>query len=301
MMCGTLNNPTEREKEIFMEVICKKIVVGAEVGEEGTPHLQWVIVWYEKKSFSQAKALLCDRVHIEACKKPWEANATYCRKEDNVLRDEDNSRQGARTDITTFRDEILVKGKRTWDLINSDYIHQLAKFPRLECLIQNQKAKMATQGWRNVEVHVLWGDSGTGKTRKAFEKGDSYFLFQLNPEWWDGYDGEEYIIIDDFYGGLPFNRLLRLLDGYPCQVPIKGGSRWLEATTITITSNVHPDQWYSNIPEESKKGLKRRITSIIHMRGGLRTEKRAVRRLPGTEAKLELLEKASSSSSNPRD
>ncbi|KAL0152209.1 hypothetical protein M9458_051932 [Cirrhinus mrigala] len=40
--------------------------------------------------------------------------------------------------------------------------------------------------------------------------------------WWDGYDGQDNVIIDDFYGWIAYDELLRVCDRYPCKVPVKG-------------------------------------------------------------------------------
>jgi len=58
--------------------------------------------------------------------------------------------------------------------------------------------------------------------------------------------------------------MLRWLDRYPVSVEIKGGTRPLLATTFWITSNLHPDDWYPLIDQETKDALNRRL-NIIHL------------------------------------
>jgi len=76
--------------------------------------------------------------------------------------------------------------------------------------------------------------------------------------------GEETIIIDEFYGWLAWDYLLRLLDRYPFSLDTKHGTVQCSAKKIVLTSNKHPSLWYPN----SKYGwdignpLKRRIISI---------------------------------------
>lgn len=93
---------------------------------------------------------------------------------------------------------------------------------------------------------VLWffGPTGTGKTRTAVEiaeeAGKEYWMSHgetLN--WFDGYTGQEYAIIDDFRRGMcKFNYLLRLLDRYTLAVPIKGGFTKWNPKVIIITCPV---------------------------------------------------------------
>lgn len=90
-------------------------------------------------------------------------------------------------------------------------------------------------------IKIYWGDSGTGKTRKATNDfPDAYILTKPNKDgnvWWDNYNGQKTIIFDEFYGWIPYDLLLRVLDRYPLQVPIKGGFVQLLATTFIFTSN----------------------------------------------------------------
>ena len=64
--------------------------------------------------------------------------------------------------------------------------------------------------------------------------------------WFDGFRGHKYALFDDFDGSqIEFRKLLRLLDKYPMQVPIKGGFTNWNPRKIFITSNVQPRMWYS--------------------------------------------------------
>jgi hypothetical protein len=70
------------------------------------------------------------------------------------------------------------------------------------------------------------------------------------------------VIIDEFYGWLPYDLLLRLCDRYPLLLETKGGQVQCSANTVIITSNLNPSQWYKNVYH---KALYRRITTILFM------------------------------------
>jgi len=53
--------------------------------------------------------------------------------------------------------------------------------------------------------------------------------------------------------------LLRLLDKYKLKVEIKGGHSWAIWTTVVITSNHHPSEWYKDV---DLAPLERRIQEI---------------------------------------
>lgn len=83
-------------------------------------------------------------------------------------------------------------------------------------------------------------------------------------KWFDGFDGQEAAVIDDFRGDFcTFHFLLRLLDRYPLKVAIKGGFMEWTPSRIFITSPHHPRDVYNKTDEEIKQ-LTRRITQITH-------------------------------------
>jgi RNA helicase len=86
----------------------------------------------------------------------------------------------------------------------------------------------------------------TGESREAAELApDAYYKMDSN-HWWDGYEGEDDVIIDDFRADLcPFHELLRLFDRYPHRVQFKGGSREFNSKRIFVTCNKHPWEIYT--------------------------------------------------------
>lgn len=86
--CFTLNNYTETELEYFRSIvptysICKFGIIGKEIGENGTPHLQGYIEFKQKK---RPKSVFGnDRIHWEKAKGNRQQNIEYCSKENNVI------------------------------------------------------------------------------------------------------------------------------------------------------------------------------------------------------------------------
>lgn len=114
---------------------------------------------------------------------------------------------------------------------------------------------------RDVTVILITGRSGTGKTRWAYDTYPELYSKPSGP-WWDGYTGQKTILLDDYYGDMPYDQLLRVLDRYPVNLPVKGGFVWGQYTTVIITSNSHPNLWYSNGPTPKDiSALMRRISS----------------------------------------
>lgn len=113
------------------------------------------------------------------------------------------------------------------------------------------------------EVYVYWGETGSGKSRKAWEENPAAFPKDPCTKFWCGYSGEESVIIDEFRGQIGISHLLRWTDRYPVRVEIKGGRVALHANKFFITSNLAPDQWYPELDAETLAALKRRFTKVI--------------------------------------
>lgn len=116
------------------------------------------------------------------------------------------------------------------------------------------------------EVFVLYGDAGTGKSRYVFENFPEVFPVALGRAggqlWWDGYDGESTIIIDDFHGEIPLVEFKRILDRHKMRVPVKGGFVPACWNTIFITSNMQPIDWYATPEPQDRQAIARRITGM---------------------------------------
>lgn len=110
-----------------------------------------------------------------------------------------------------------------------------------------------------VTTIIIQGPTGTGKSKYCMENFPNAYWKQRS-QWWDGYADQETVIIDEFYGWLPFDLLLRICDRYPLMVETKGGQVNFVAKTIVITTNSIPDRWYKNV---YFKSFIRRINQIL--------------------------------------
>lgn len=84
-----------------------------------------------------------------------------------------------------------------------------------------------------------------------------YALAGKSPLWFDSYEGEPVLLIDEYQGGIDAEALLRIVDGHPYQAPCKHGfipARW---TVVVIVSNY---ELFSCMPPE----LKRRFGGGVH-------------------------------------
>lgn len=109
------------------------------------------------------------------------------------------------------------------------------------------------------------GPTGTGKTRSVFQQAPDAYAKMANNIWWDGYDGDDNVLLDEYNSPwFTWNYLLRLLDRYPMLVEVKGGTVQFVARRIFITCNRDPREWYdrSHLNKYPVEALLRRIDEI---------------------------------------
>lgn len=82
--CFTLNNYTEKEVENILLFFTQKkntlYIIGKEIGEQKTPHLQGYVEFKNQITFSRFKKV-CDRLHLEKARGTREQNKKYCSKQ----------------------------------------------------------------------------------------------------------------------------------------------------------------------------------------------------------------------------
>lgn len=108
--------------------------------------------------------------------------------------------------------------------------------------------------------NVYWGKTGAGKSLRAWtEAGMEAYPKDPRTKWWDGYTGQQHVVIDEFRGAIDISHMLRWLDRYPVLVEIKGSAIPLTATTFWITSNISPREWYPVVDQATFDAFMRRI------------------------------------------
>lgn len=234
----------------------------------GKHHLQGVISFSNQRHMGGVKKWLRSKnVHLEQMKGTYKQAYDYCCKSDSkdasgfeYESGELPDGQGCRNDLNSIV-KLLVNKTMTLNEVMIEY-------PDIYCRYRNGLRDIYSNvcsAPRNFKSHVTvyYGGSGSGKSMKAFECDNPYVLrCSKTGVWWDGYTNNDTVIIDDFYGWIPFNMLLNLLDRYAMKVDIKGGAMEFNSKNIIITSNKSPLDWYPNLSDEHKYALLRRIDNV---------------------------------------
>lgn len=262
----TLNNPPaeysidwSRHGELIRYAIYQR-EVGAETH---TPHLQGYVELYQPRRLRTMRNII-EGAHWEPRRGTRDQARDYCRKEDTRVPGTEpiefgnwaSGGQGVRNDIAEVCEDLESLSVRQ-AIIRHPVL--AARYPKFFTAYRN--AITGPREWLT-EVHIFIGPTGTGKTREAWRRWPDLWVYP-GRGWFDGYDGHRVVLFDDFDGSeVDYRVLLRLLDRYPMDVPIKGAFVPWKPRIIVITSNLEISDWYNRDNPSRNRPLFRRITSI---------------------------------------
>lgn len=249
--CFTWNNYTAASMEFLSKIECRGIGYGQEVAPSGTRHLQGWISFASGKTLSAVIKLL-PGCHVETMLGQCAQSVVYCSKDGNY------TTRG--TVPASKRKQADAAGKaggaaeklRWKEALEAAQDGRLEDVPadirfRYYSTVKRIKADHLPKPADVAALSNLWiyGPSGTGKSRKVRADYESLYV-KLNNKWWDGYNGEETVLIDDFdkYDIGLTGSLKRWCDHYPFPAELKGSVRVIRPLRVVITSNYHPrDIW----------------------------------------------------------
>ncbi|AXQ66357.1 MAG: putative viral replication protein [Cressdnaviricota sp.] len=257
-----INNYTETDISLvanFAKKKCSYLAYAYEVGESGTPHMQGYLELKARTLFKSLKKQL-PRSHLERRKASAQQALDYCKKtcekEGDLIEFGTISKPkpGRRTDLEEVR--LKLKAGETDATIADEHFGAWVKYRKAFTAYRLMQVK------RNWPCTIIWitGESGSGKSRHAHEHWpDAYY--KSPGKWWDGYQGEDVVVFDDFRSDwCTYGTLLRWADRYPCLIETKGGTAPLLCKQIIITTCKTPQETF---PAKYDRQLERRISEII--------------------------------------
>lgn len=269
----TINNPVaicaegangEKYCCTFNEETDLFLICATERGQKGTLHLQAYVQLKTRTTLAKLKKRW-PTAHLEVCKGTPQQNVTYCSKEGNFhthgIPIEELKGSGARTDLDDLR-ESIDRGESLESIRATHYGHYLRYYSAIQRDIEHARVD---RSWKT-SLHIYWGDTGTGKSQACREAHPEAYWKPRGP-WWDGYAGQEVVIIDDFYGWIPFDEALRIADRYPLRVPFKGGYAKFVAKKVIFTSNKPWQEWWPSLTSDFLlDSFERRIDECRHFK-----------------------------------
>lgn len=206
--------------------------------------------------------------HIEICRGSPKQNIDYIKKDGNIL-DEigEPPHQGYAHTIKELKemdiDEVdphIYKIKKQIDQQQKDLD-----------VFQNMLSEIEMDELKGPEVIYITGDSGKGKTYKAYKMALNKYpkekigKLTINNDFVDVInENADCYVIEEFRSSqMKASDFLQLTDKYGYRVNIKGGFLTLRPKCIIICSIIRPEELYRN--DEINEQFLRRITSTIDM------------------------------------
>jgi hypothetical protein len=212
-------------------------------------HWQGYVEFKKAISLKQLKEWYGNTIHWEGRKGSRDDARKYCMKEESRVEGPfefgEWGRQGKRSDLLDFAEDAKA-GRSKFELMEL-HPQVFIKFNRgMNEMIQMYESKVK-RDFRQMTVMILKGQAGCGKTQACYR--DDPELYAVPYEngkqvWWNGYIGQEAILLDDYTAWFNRNTILRILDGYPLQLQTKGGFAWAKFTRVYITTNLDMEETF---------------------------------------------------------
>lgn len=233
-----MNNYTDNDISTLSSLESTYTVIGREVGESGTPHLQGFIVFGKAKRFSALKKIHSG-LHWEVARGTSEQASNYCKKDGNYLEfGTFPGSQGRRNDleraIETLKDDGIAAVAKQH---TAAFIKYSRGFRDAALFLQDSYEHNDVRGY------WIWGPPGTGKSHVARSFSDSLYI-KGQHKWWDGYDGEINVLLDDLDSATLGHYLKIWADKWSCKGETKGGTIFLRHQRFIVTSNYPPEHFW---------------------------------------------------------
>lgn len=239
--CFTINNPTADDWRRVRSLGSTYYIVGKEVGEDGTPHLQGYCRFKNARSLATMKKKL-PRAHLEVIKGTPEQNIVYCSKDGDFEEEGVRPKVGRPTEKERIERNIRLRDTPLNELVENGEINicQVRSLKNARMDLLQESSPYSAEDVRGV---WYWGPPGTGKSHTARTAQENLYVKPQN-KWWDGYTGEKVVLLDDLDTPTLGHYLKIWADKWSCSGEVKGGTVNLLHDKFIVTSNYHPsDLW----------------------------------------------------------
>jgi hypothetical protein len=243
----TLNNYTDADIERFRGFVTdvRYAIIGKEVGESGTPHLQGFLYLHNQVRLHTVRTFF-ERAHYEIARGTAQQAIDYCKKDGDFIEigtpPMSNKRKG---------EQERERYKAAWECAVSGSLDEIdpdiriRHYGTLKRIQLDHQLQDVVERLPECNNRWYWGPAGTGKSRAARDEFPDAYLKMCN-KWWDGYNGQEVVLIEDFdvQHKVLVHHMKIWADIYPFLMEVKGGATKIRPKMIIVTSNYHPsDIW----------------------------------------------------------
>lgn len=222
--------------------------------------------------------------HWEAARGTSQQNRDYIRKEGKWLNsnkketniidtfeescDVPDEKQGERNDLHQLYD-MIKEGYTDYEILEVNPSH-MRNLDKIEKCRQIVKRKESANKIRDVEVHYIYGATGTGKTYGIMAKYGCENVYRITDTYhpWDMYEGQDVIVFEEFYSeDYKLQVLLNWLDKYPLVLPCRFYNRQAFFTKVYLTSNIPLDEQYHDVKINNRErwnAFIRRINTVTY-------------------------------------
>lgn len=158
--------------------------------------------------------------------------------------------------------EVLVQYPSLW--------RSMAYLERAQAIIDENNHSMNR---RDVRVEYIYGLPGSGKTSYIYNTHgfDQVYRVTNYAHPFDGYNGQDVLVLDEFYNSISLDQLLNVLDVWPFKMAARYNDKWAAYTKVYIISNrklkdQYPTEFFYE--EERANSFYRRISDSYEMVAG---------------------------------
>jgi hypothetical protein len=262
----------EALRQIKAKKPCKYVGVGHELHEDGTDHLHALVLYDEK--FTTKLQNYFDLTEGSAS---YHGNYQGARNNNDVLKyikkngdfvEEGEFVSNAQKDIQerALENKILLS-KPVNELVDEGLIHLSHAKLIHQAKELYSKLTQTPNDSTNKICYWIYGTPGIGKSTFAFDKmypGEAIYDKLIN-KWWDSYNNEDVVIIDDItpdHKGVMTYFLRRWADKRPFPGECKGGhTQQISFSRLVVTSNYLPKEIFAG-DETTIEAIERRFKIV---------------------------------------
>ncbi|EJW71362.1 hypothetical protein WUBG_17731 [Wuchereria bancrofti] len=200
--------------------------------------------------------------HVEKAKGSPYQNYQYCSKEsinEEIGRrpEPPNRKRKSSEEQSTLLKKYCRNEINLQQMIEKDNLFVMRNLTK----IQQLKSYTIEDRKTITDLYLIIGEPGIGKTTFATKLSKNYFIKTANTEkWWDGYEQQELVILDDFYGWMQPAEIFNLADSKPHLVQIKRRLRKIHQQSNSNNKQQNTGTLVETVSKYDMRAFDRRVT-----------------------------------------